>query len=156
MMCGCIWGCTLCTDLLVHLPVLRGEKGPVRHGLDFAQGVEVMGPQKWKRLVDAASRRYKALMTVLRDPAAAKQKAEAAEAARSAYNPHVLCGNACDRRWGSACLASHLIPWPCHPQGICIPTEHSHKILQLPTDFVGSGKALPPAIWTGGQGRQGR
>ena len=42
-----------------------------------------MGPLKWKRLVDAASRRYKALMAVVRDPAAAKQKAEAAEAARS-------------------------------------------------------------------------
>ncbi len=41
-----------------------------------------MGPLKWKRLVDAASRRYKALMTVVRDPAAAKQRAEAAEAAR--------------------------------------------------------------------------
>ena len=41
-----------------------------------------MGPTKWKRLVDAVSRRYRALMVVLRDPAGAKQKAEAAEAAR--------------------------------------------------------------------------
>lgn len=50
-----------------------------------------MGPQKWKRLVDAASRRYKALMVVVRDPAAAKQRAEAAEAARSVRSPHTLC-----------------------------------------------------------------
>lgn len=75
-----------------------GKQGALHHGLKCAQGVEVMGPQKWKRLVDAASRRYKALMTVLRDPAAAKQKAEAAEAARYARNPHVLCTNACSRR----------------------------------------------------------
>ena len=46
------------------------------------QGVDVMGPTKWKRLVDAVSRRYRALMVVLRDPEGAKQKAEAAEAAR--------------------------------------------------------------------------
>ena len=51
-----------------------------------------MGPQKWKRLVDAASRRYKALMVVVRDPAAAKQKAEAAEAARSVGRSYMLCG----------------------------------------------------------------
>ncbi len=42
----------------------------------------MMGPTKWKKVIDAASRRYKALITVLRDPAAAKQRAEAAEAQR--------------------------------------------------------------------------
>ncbi len=76
------------------MSLYREKEQAAHHGLHHAQGVEVMGPQKWKRLVDAASRRYKALMTVLRDPAAAKQKAEAAEAARSAPEPHVLCGNA--------------------------------------------------------------
>ena len=56
------------------------------------QGVEVMGPTKWKRLVDAVSRRFRALMVVLRDPAGAKQKAEAAEAARwVTLDTHGIC-----------------------------------------------------------------
>ena len=46
------------------------------------QGAEVMGPAKWKRLMDAVSRRYRALLAVLRDPQGAKEKAAAAEAAR--------------------------------------------------------------------------
>ena len=41
-----------------------------------------MGPARWKRLVDAVARRYRALIVVLKDPEAAKQRGEAAEAER--------------------------------------------------------------------------
>ncbi len=91
----------------------------MRHGLKHVQGVEVMGPRNWKRLVDAASRRYKALMVVLRDPAAAKQKAEAAEAARCCCDIPVCC---------VARLASDARALPALPaiwsQNHCIAATH--------------------------------
>ena len=93
-----------------------------------------MGPVRWKRLVDAATRRYKALMVVLRDPAAAKQRAEDAEAARSVSHhntfiqPRLHCKS--PRPAAMALLPSHDASASCKRglHGACDPTSRLHRL----------------------------